>query len=109
MRYSDAMQPSVSRLRSIAYHREIASKFSDALLQHATVNLARAEHNGTTDPRYIARWRALLAQPRDVVIAALHCDDDVMHDLRSCSPFAGALSPRRRWQLFRAATPTSPR
>lgn len=89
-----------SQLRSIAYHREIAQQLNADLMALALGNLIRAEIRGTTHPAYIARWRQLLDGPRDGLVAALQADNEIMRDLRQCTPFAGALTPQRRWQLW---------
>jgi hypothetical protein len=89
-----------SELRSIAYHREIGATLSEDVLALAARNLLRAERMQTTDIRYIVRWRALLAKPLAVIAAELAEDDENMRDLRQCSPFAGALTPQRRWELW---------
>ena len=97
-----------SQLRSIAYHREIAQHLNAELMALALANLIRAEMRDTTHQAYIARWRQLLAGPREVLIAALQADDEVMRDLRQCTPFAGALTPQRRWQLWASVDPAQP-
>mgnify|MGYP006943051905 CR=1 FL=1 len=89
-----------SELRSIAYHREIARELSEATIALALRNLVRAETQGTTHQVYIAKWRELLARPWPELCEAIQTDSEPMRDLRQCSPFAGALSPQQRWQLW---------
>ncbi|MBP6629917.1 MAG: hypothetical protein KBG28_12945 [Kofleriaceae bacterium] len=92
-----------AELRSLALHRAVAARLTPALLQEALARLAWAEHAGTTHPRYLAAWRALLAEPVAVVAAALVRDDEHMRALRQTTPFVGVLSPQERWRVLAEA------
>ncbi len=90
----------LSELRSVAYHRRIAEHLD---LQPELLERARERvRSGHAHPHYVAAWTQLLDQPLEVVKARLCADDEEMRALRQASPFAGALSPRERWALFRA-------
>jgi hypothetical protein len=89
--------------RSIAYHRLIAQRLTlqPGLVERAQQRAASWTANEVAAP-YIAAWRELLALPLDVLELALVEDTERMRAMRQVSPFAGALSPRERWAVWRA-------
>jgi hypothetical protein len=93
----------LSEERSLAYHRVIAERLlRDArILQAARQRVER----WLTDspPAYHAlRWREILAGDPIAVVAFLCERSELAAELRQSSPFAGALAPRERWQIWRA-------
>ncbi len=54
-------------------------------------------------PHYAHGWRRLLDGPKADLLAFLVSDSQEARDFRQASPFAGALSPRERWDLWRTA------
>ena len=94
----------LSELRSLAYHRAIAARLPahPDLLAAARRRVARwLAEGGPTHPTYAERWAHLLEQPLDSIVAGLCVDDDDARALRACTPFAGALTARERWAIFR--------
>lgn len=87
--------------RSLAYHRAIAER-----IEHDPSIIDAARERVRTwqgvHPRYIAAWREVLDRPVPEIIALLTEDSERMTMLRQVSPFAGALDPRTRWQIWRS-------
>lgn len=93
----------LAELRSLAYHREVARRLHEQpeLLERARLQAQR----GLQDPHaapYFQRWESLLAGPLDALVHSMTTDDDESRALRQCTPFAGALPPRERWELWRS-------
>lgn len=93
----------LSELRSLAYHRAIASRLREepALLERALRRVEAWLVSGEVHPEYARQWRALLESPIDELCALLERDDEHACTLRSVTPFAGAIDPRTRWQVWR--------
>lgn len=72
-------------------HRAVAERLDDSVVGVAQARVARWLEDGSVPRPWAEAWRDLLA------------DNEVMRDLRQCSPFAGALSPRERWQVLAQA------
>lgn len=53
-------------------------------------------------PRYAEAWRQILARSPAEIAALLGEESERMTMLRQVSPFAGALDPRTRWQIWRS-------
>jgi hypothetical protein len=89
--------------RSIAYHRAIAQRLLEdpSLLELAR---ARVRHWLATlrpVPTYAAGWDEILARDVQAIATFLVDPGERARELRQSSPFAGALSPRERWRLWR--------
>jgi hypothetical protein len=88
--------------RSLAMHRAIASKLraQPELLAVAHDNIARwTAERGRSQP-YLDEWRRILARPIDEILALIEEDSETMRALRQCTPFAGVLTPRERWDIY---------
>ena len=85
---------------SLALHTEVARRLrSDpALVARAAARLDVWDAH----PHHTAAWRALLAGPLDVLCEVLEGEDERATELRSASPFAGALDAATRWRIWRA-------
>lgn len=86
-------------------HRAIAEKLrrNPDLKQLARDNIARWRVG--VDPRsmpYLDEWLRLLELPVEELAALMEEDSERMRALRQCSPFAGALEPKERWEIFQA-------
>jgi hypothetical protein len=88
--------------RSIELHSAIAEKLraDPALLEIAHANLARWIAQGGRSQPYWTRWQELLALPLEVLLNLIVDDSETMKALRQCTPFAGILTPRERWQIY---------
>ena len=98
-----------AELRSIAYHRAIAARLVDepAVLLRAQTRVAEWARTGSTHPHWVATWQRLLALPVPALIEALVDAGEAMTAARQSTPFAGALSTRERWALWRSV-PAAP-
>lgn len=89
--------------RSLAYHEAIAERMA---VDPSILTAARARVRdwlGARDepPHYALAWDAVLARPLDAVRAFLVDRGERARELRQSTPFAGALSARERWRIWR--------
>ncbi len=89
--------------RSLAYHRAIAMRVREAPV---VLERARARVEAWTDaaeplPHHVRRWREILLRPVAEVCAFLVDPGEEARELRQCTPFAGALTARERWAIWR--------
>lgn len=88
--------------RSLAYHREVASRL---LSTPALVEQARARVQGwlleQRSTYYAQRWLELLEGPIEDLMDHLRDPGEEARALRQATPFAGLLSPKERWALWR--------
>ncbi|WP_146158451.1 hypothetical protein [Enhygromyxa salina] len=92
----------LAEARSLAAHRLIAARLAD---EPELVDTARARVAAWLGDRSVARayaeaWRELLARDIAGIAAAITDPSEHGRALRQCTPFAGALDPRTRWQLW---------
>jgi hypothetical protein len=106
------MQPlrghETAELRSLAYHRRVAEKLSvdPGALERAAAKVRATIQNAGAEPgavHYARGWLRLLDGPRSELVSFMLSESQEARDFRQASPFAGALSPRERWQLWREA------
>jgi hypothetical protein len=90
--------------RSVAYHRAIAERLRTRpeILERARRRVEGWLAEGRPAPVVAARWAALLAGDLAALQAFMVERSEQADELRQSSPFAGALSPRERWQIWRA-------
>ena len=84
-------------------HRVIAGKLAarPELLAIAFDNIQRWEpHSGGSRP-YLDAWREILAQPVEEIARTIVDEGERMTAMRQNSPFAGVLTPRERWAIYR--------
>ena len=90
-----------AELRSIAFHRLVAERLDKALVALARDRVERwLTDDGPVPALWAKRWLVLLDQPLPVIASALTEDSEKMRDLRQNTPFAGALTPRERWDIL---------
>src|SRR4051812_27215367 len=96
-----------AELRSLAYHRAIAARLAaePAILERARSRVRTWLQTGAVHPRYCAVWDGVLASPLDELKTALVAETEAMTAARQSTPFAGALSARERWTLWRSIEP----
>jgi hypothetical protein len=83
--------------RSLAYHRAVAQRLRQSMVDDALHLIWTWHDHGTIDPRYADRWEKVLRQPIAEVGRIIGEDSPAGRDLRQNSPFAGVLSePERR-------------
>lgn len=101
---SSLMDPHrLAKERSIAYHTAIAER-----LQRQPEILAKARQRvkgwlsaAPEAPFYAKKWAEILAGDPSSIAAFLAERSELAEELRSSSPFAGALRPQERWRIFR--------
>ncbi len=96
--------------RSIALHRAVANKLSQDphVLTRAKERVESWRLDGSVHQHYTDAWTQVLALAPEDIAQQLVDPGERMTSLRQCSPFAGALNPRERWQILRQL-PISPR
>lgn len=91
---------------SLGLHRLVAEAVRadpQRRVREALAAVARDQARGTLDPRYAARWRAVLRGPLPGLLRVLEGDDEPARELRQNSPFAGVVPPRERQRVVREA------
>ena len=89
--------------RSIAYHRALASKIEGdpSILEMARKRVGGWIQDGSVHSFYATAWHDLLGLPLGELQARLVDTGQKMRDMRQCTPFAGGLDPRERWEIWR--------
>ncbi|MBV9948818.1 MAG: hypothetical protein JOZ69_18365 [Myxococcales bacterium] len=88
--------------RSLAYHRVIAGRLrSDPAVLEAARRRVSAWREAGVVPFYAAEWDRVLAGTVDSVCATLVSETEEARALRQSTPFAGFVSPRERWRIWR--------
>ncbi len=89
--------------RSVAYHRVIAERLRQRpeVLDRARQRVAGWLSAKAEAPFYALRWSEVLAKDPSSIAAFLVERSELADELRQSSPFAGALSPQERWQIWR--------
>lgn len=104
-RYRQHMSPDGHRraeLRSLAYHRAVAQRLDERMVQEARRRLGRWETDGRMDERYAQEWRKVLSWPLPRIARLISRDSQRSRDLRQSSPFAGTLSEAERRRILEA-------
>lgn len=89
--------------RSLALHRAIAAKLlaRQELIAKAHDNIKRwLPASGGSRP-YLEAWREILAKPVEEIARMIVEEGERMTAMRQNSPFAGVLTPRERWAVYR--------
>jgi len=89
--------------RSVAYHRAIAERLGEQpeILANARRRVEAWLASGEGARFYTRRWADVLAGDVPSIAAFLTERSELADELRQSSPFAGALRPRERWQIWR--------
>lgn len=89
--------------RSVAYHRAIAERLrrQPEVLENARRRVRAWLAAGDGAPFYARKWAEVLAGDPSSIAAFLVERSELADELRQSSPFAGALRPRERWQIWR--------
>ena len=89
---------------SLRLHRLVAAEVREQperRVREALAAVGRDESRGTLDPRYAARWRAVLRGPLSGLLRVLQEDDEPARELRQNSPFAGVVPEIERQRVVR--------
>jgi hypothetical protein len=89
--------------RSVAYHRVIAARLREQpeILQEARQRVDGWLAASGQPPWRATRWAAILDLEPATIETFLTERSEQADELRQSSPFAGVLSPRERWQIWR--------
>jgi hypothetical protein len=89
--------------RSVAYHRVIAGRLQEKpeILENARRRVGFWFEGRSEAPFYARKWAEILAGDIASIAAFLVERSDLADELRQSTPFAGALQPRERWQIWR--------
>jgi len=101
LRYTlDVWRP---RIFSLALYKRVVERLAEepSLIQRAADRIDSPTYS-PTHAAYASRWRALLAGPRDELLAKLVEDSDDAQSLRQASPFAFVLTSRERYAIWKA-------
>jgi hypothetical protein len=90
--------------RSIAYHRAIAERIArdPSVLERARERVRAWVTGQGPVPEFARAWDEVLARPLPELLRFLTDEGERARELRQSTPFAGALPPRVRWEIWRA-------
>lgn len=71
------------------------------ILDRARARVRQWLTSGEVARKYAQSWRDILDQPTRQIEEAIVSPDESSRALRQVSPFAGAVSPRARWRIWR--------
>jgi hypothetical protein len=93
----------LAKERSIAYHTAIAERLQrqPEILANARSRVQGWLSAAPEPPFYAQKWAEILAGDSSSIAAFLAERSELAEELRSSSPFAGALKPQERWRIFR--------
>lgn len=97
-----------AELHALAYHRLVAERLDELLVDEARRRLRRWRENGRIHPRWAEEWERILAMPLSRIAKAISADTQRARELRQTSPFAGALTEQERRLLLRAVEEGAP-
>jgi hypothetical protein len=92
----------VPELQALAYHRAIAERLDDQIVDEARRRLRRWSRAGRIDRRWSEVWERILALPLPEIRSAISADSKRARELRQTSPFAGILTEQERRRLVKA-------
>lgn len=92
----------VPELQSLAYHRLVAERLDDRILDDARERLRDWRQRGSVHPVWIDAWERVLAKPAADVARSISVDSKRANELRQTSPFAGVLTEQERKRLMNA-------
>jgi hypothetical protein len=91
-----------AELQSLAYHRVVADRLDEKLIEKARRRLARWRATDRIHPRWAAEWERLLERSPSQIARVISADTPRARELRQTSPFAGVLTAQERSLLTRA-------
>jgi hypothetical protein len=87
-------------LRSLAYHRAVADRLDERVIDDARKRLRRWREGDRIDPRWADAWEKVLRQPPSQVAKLIASDSKRARELRQSSPFAGVLTEQERRRVL---------
>ena len=91
-----------AELQTLAYHRLIAERLDERLVDDARRRLRRWRDDGRIHPRWFEEWDRILAMSLPEIVKAISADTKRARELRQTSPFAGVLTEQERRRLVKA-------
>jgi excisionase family DNA binding protein len=91
-----------AELQALAYHRLIAERLDDEIVDEARMRLRRWRRESRIHPRWSDEWERVLALPLPEIKKAISADTKRARELRQTSPFAGMLTEQERQRLVKA-------
>lgn len=91
-----------AELHALAYHRLVAERLDEHVVDMARRRLHRWRRDGRVHPRWGEEWVRILAMPTSRIGRTISADTPRAAELRQTSPFAGVLTEQERRQLVRA-------
>ena len=91
-----------AELQALAYHRLVAERLDDALVNQARRRLSGWQESNRIHPRWAKKWDQILALPLPQIARAISADTPGGRELRQTSPFSGALNEHERQRLVEA-------
>lgn len=86
--------------RSLAYHRALAQRLRQPMVDDALHLIWIWLDQGKIDPRYADRWEQVLRRPLAEIREVISANTPEGRDLRQNSPFAGMLSEAERRKIL---------
>jgi hypothetical protein len=91
-----------AELQALAYHRLLAERLDEAIVDEARDRLRPWQDTGRIHPRWAREWEQILSRPVPRIARAISADSEWARELRQTSPFAGLLNEQERQRLTRA-------
>jgi hypothetical protein len=90
---------------SLQLHRAVAERLLEdpSLVGRVRERVDGWLRDGSVARPYAEAWRAILAEPAEVIARFLTDPGERARQMRQTSPFAGVLDPRTRWSIWRRA------
>jgi hypothetical protein len=92
----------LAEIQSLAYHRLVAERLNEELVDTARRRLDRQLRDGRIDPRWGSEWERILDLPVERIKQRIGSDTPRARELRQTSPFAGVLTEQERQRLIDA-------
>jgi excisionase family DNA binding protein len=90
-------------LSGLLYHRLVAQRLDDALVDDARERLRRWRKEDRIHPLWADEWEEVLAQSLPKIAKGITSDSQRGRELRQTSPFAGVLTEQERRRVNRTA------
>jgi hypothetical protein len=92
----------VAELQALAYHRLVAERLDEDIVDNARRRLRRWRREDRVDPRWAEAWERVLELPLPRIAKTISADTKRARELRQTSPFAGVLTEQERRRLLHA-------
>jgi hypothetical protein len=99
-RTRDAYGHRRAELRSLAFHRAVARRLDERLVDEARHRVRQWRGSDRIDPKYADDWEKVLSWPIPKIARLITQDSQRARDLRQNSPFAGVLNGPERQRIL---------